>query len=777
MVKKFRQARREKRSRYWELPLALLLFFFWGWVPAARAQLDESDDLGSGNGMDYSFMTPPPLSDVHVYDKSMPMPEVIRKLHEPSGYILDEEMEAGPFQLPLNEYVQSYIDYFCGRAHNDFSRWMRRSGLYREIIVSELRKRQMPEELLYLCMIESGFNPRAASWAGAKGLWQFIRSTGQNYGLKSDFWVEERYDPEKSTNAALDYLGDLYTMFGDWHLAAAAYNTGEGNVMGAMRRTGCNDYWGLNDQNALHRETRDYLPKMIAAAIISRHPERHGFYGVERLPALRYATVTIDGAVDLRVAARCAGVSVAEIERLNPEIIQYCTPPGVKNYHLHIPPTQVGEFRTAYAALRPEDKIAFKRHTVAKGETIRAIAAGYGTSSKMLAAMNSRSLDAGLNEGQELIVPVPPDRPYDPSRRAQENTEPRARSQSGSSRKKSLYVLEPGDTLWAVARMTGVSVEDLKRWNNIKDPTTLQDGDTIVLFSPRASSRAPTTKHKGKTKTISYTVRPGDSCYYLARHYGIQTRDIIAQNHLGSGCSLKPGQRLTLTVPKQAPSTAPPTVRESSPAAPVAAGRSKVTHTVKKGETLSAIAKKYRVSAADIKKWNNLKSNALKPGQKLYIRTAAGVSAGASCPAPPKGKKVTYAVKPGESLWTIARNHDVRVADIMAWNGLTSDGVKPGRKLVIYPGASAGAAAPPPKSSTAAPPKTPPKSSATPPKSTHPSGSTIGKKKITYTVKNGDSLWGIAREHNVHAAEIKQWNHLAGDTVKPGQKLVIYVDK
>lgn len=789
MVKGNRRHRQGKSSRSITALFAFLLVLFLGTAPAAGSETfgapEGETERPESDGLDYSFITPPALEDVRVYDKSMPLPEVFRKIHEGSfhyfgsSYIFDEN---SAFPLPINEDVQAWIDQFTVRGRGGFQRWMERGGMYEHIIIPELRKRGMPEELFYLCMIESGFNPRAASWAGAKGLWQFIRSTGQRYGLRIDYWVDERYDPEKATSAALDYLTFLHARYrqyneGAWHLAAAAYNTGEGNVDRAIERNECSNYWDLCEVNALHRETRGYVPKMVAAAIVGKHPEAYGFYGIHKMSGFRYATVTIDSPIDLRVAARCAGVSTSEIERLNPEILQYCTPPG-KSYKLHVPTTRAGEFRSAYAALSPNEKIAFKTHVVAKGETVKSIAAGYGTNSKMLAAVNNRPLDSGLIEGQEILVPVPPDREYQPSRRPPPEDTERPRTSSGSSgtRKKKTYTLEPGDTLWDVARATGVSVSDLKRWNNIKDPTSLQEGDQIVLYAP-SKSKGSSTRHKGKTKTITYTVRPGDSCYYIARYYGIRTSEIIEQNRLGSSCTIKPGQKLTLTVPRQAPSREPPTARGEPSSGGSSSGRSSSsTYVVKKGDTLGGIAQAHGVSVAQLKDWNNLDSASIKPGQKLVVKRSSGGSSGGSSsgssnyiPKPARGKKVTHTVKSGESLWAIARAYDVRVADIKAWNNLETEAVKPGKKLVIYPGASAGAttAASSGSSSSASSASSRPAAGAT---------STKGKKKVTYTVKNGESLWGIARAHDVHVADIKAWNNLTSDSVKPGQKLVIYVE-
>lgn len=830
-------------------------------------------------GFDHSYVNPIPPADMHVWDKSLPLPEVFQKLSDPAYLYFGPELEpgqtTGAFPLPLNDYVRAYVNFFSGQARGTYASWLRRSGLYRDMILGEINRRGMPVELLYLCMIESGFSPKITSWAGARGLWQFIPGTGRRYNLEINYWVDERCDPEKSTRAALDYLNDNYKLFGDWHRAAAAYNTGEGRVLDKSRKYGTDNYWDLVEYRALARETMDYVPKMIAAAIIGAHPEQYGFYNVQFLPPMRYATVTVDNAVDLRVIADCAGTTPKEIAWLNPELIQFCTPPGSRGYQVHIPPGRTNEFRRVYAMLKPDEKTTFKTHTVQRGESIRSIAAGYLTSAKQLAAMNGLSKDSQVREGQVLIVPVPKDRSYDPSRQpppevvpekevASEDSgysgretvrhwtergeetgpptyTPRTSTRrkyshdesSAQSRKKATppkkkryyYTLRPGETLWEISRRTGIPVDDLKRWNKITDPTTLQYGDTIVIYAPGAApkdksgksgpksppGKTKTPTAKGPTRTVNFTVRKGDSCYYIARYYGIQRQDIIKKNHLDSDCTIKPGQKLALVVPKDAPKGAPPVGKDapakkttasrspakaspgskSSPAASAARpsakqpkGSRKMSYTVKSGDSLWQIARYYDVHVAEILAWNGLASeSSIRPGQSLKIYVAPGWKPGRSSNTASsatdkpsgnsdrgnkKGKKVTYKVKSGDSLWSIAKNHDVHTSAIMAWNKMKSEHVSPGQTLVIYPGSSYD---PDPKS-VKSEPKPKGKDTGNKDTKTAPKG-----KKVSYTVKEGDTLSGIAGKYGVSTSDLKQWNNLSSPNLKPGQKLVIYKSK
>lgn len=770
------------------------------------------------NGWDHVYQFPVPDEEIFIHDKTLPLSEVIKKLSAPSTYISPETVgEFGEFPLLTNEYVQAYIAYFTGSNRGGFKRAMIRSGLYEAMIKNELKKRGMPEELFYLCLIESGFNPTINSWAGAGGLWQFIRSTGRKFGLDINYWVDERYDPVKSTRAALDYLSYLHDFFGgDWHLAAASYNAGEAKIDRELRNTGCSDYWCLCEQKALKLETRNYLPQMIAAAIIAHNPERYGFYNLEVLPPLQYSTVTVDEAVDLRVLARCAGTSSSEIQRLNPELLQFCTPPGQK-YAVNIPVGSVSRFRNEYLNLRPEDKIAFKKHKVEAGQSIKSIAAGYQTSSTMLASMNNLSVGAGLREGQVLTVPAPRDAVFNPNLKPsrKHEYEPDVRSYTrpdGKRRpqyergKRIVHNIEVGETLSEIAETYGVATEDLRKCNGLKNSTSIFYGDTLWICGStkkplKTSPNAGVSKIIGPTRTFKYKVRNGDRCYFIARYYGIHSQDIIVRNKLDPQCSIRPGQTLTLVVPKDAPHSLPPTSDDASceqpsssahstgsaPSRPdqgsvAPAGKGTLSYTVKEGESLWMIAKKFDAHMADIKDMNNLSSDSVRPGQKIKIKPGseyrgpmprkpetspqpkakppvaeppAPQAAGTPAPQAKCSTKITHTVQPGESLWAIAKKYDAYSADIKAMNGLESDSLRSGQKLVICPGSEY-------------------KSGSSSSASTAPGGSTKGKKKLTYTVKEGETLWQIARDHDVHVAEIKQWNNLSSNSVRPGQKLVIY---
>lgn len=382
------------------------------------------------------------------------------------------EIEVTGFDIPIvvNDRVEYFIRFFQTVARERFINWLKRSGRYVPIMRQILREQGLPEDLVYLAMIESGFNPTARSYRQAVGPWQFIYGTGKKYGLRIDEWVDERRDPIKSTIAAAKYLKDLYDQFRCWHLAAAGYNAGEGAISRAISQYQTENYWELIKYPSLKDETRDYVPKMIAAALIAKNPERYGFNGIDYDPPLRWKEVMASPSTPLEAIALCAGVSLATIKDLNPHLLGSSTPPDGP-YPVRLPEDARLPLEACLLSARPQRKpegVSFLTHRVKRGETLYRLAKRYGVSVEELKKLNGIKEVKGLRVGQEIRVPV---RPLG-----------LGQVQRQRDGKKVLHVVKHGETLWRIAKNYGVSVEELKRWNNLKQNAIRPNERLLILL-------------------------------------------------------------------------------------------------------------------------------------------------------------------------------------------------------------------------------------------------------------------------------------------------------
>ncbi|HEX7088793.1 MAG TPA: LysM peptidoglycan-binding domain-containing protein [Longimicrobiales bacterium] len=363
-----------------------------------------------------------------------------------------------------NARVDYWIRFLRTKNHARTRLWLERSGRYAPMIRRELRARNMPQDLVYLALIESGFSPRAYSRAHAVGIWQFIAETGRRYGLEISPYVDERRDPIAATRAALDYLQDLYRRFGSWYLAAAAYNTGENRVERILRqrlggaRGHDSLFWKIDQY--LPRETRDYVPLMLAAAHIAKEPHKYGFRNLKYHPPLEFDTVHVPGGVSLETAARAAGVGVGVVQELNPHLVRRMTPPG-RAWTLRIPRGRRDLFVQNFARMPREERLAVVHHTVRRGETLSHIALRYGTTVQALRAANGWVHPRRLQVGQRLRVPT--------HGRVQRTARAAART----------HRVRRGDTLWDLARRYGVTIRQLQRWNGLGRRTRIYVGQVL----------------------------------------------------------------------------------------------------------------------------------------------------------------------------------------------------------------------------------------------------------------------------------------------------------
>lgn len=394
--------------------------------------------------------TAEPLSPV-IPSQLKPPSEDIAQLDE----LVDDSAAAYHIPMVLNDSVENHLEYFKTRGRDVFQIWLDRSARYIPVMKSIFREKNLPEDLVYIAMIESGFNPYAVSWAKAVGAWQFMPATGKLYGLKIDWWIDERKDPIKSTTAAAEHLKDLHNMFGSWPLAMASYNAGAGKVQRAVLRTHSDDFWDLKASRHIKPETKNYVPKYMAATIIAKNP---GAYGFSEPPAnpYQYDEVVIEESTDLRLIARCAGCTYQEIKDLNPEIKRWVTPPHFSKYVLRLPSGKKEAFLTNFAAIPDEQKIRWERHEVKKGDTLASLAKHYNTTADAIRDINGLKKNR-IAPGKHLLIPIDLNvRNHDLSYLT---------TNQASKQQQILYRVRRGETLVKIAKMHNVTVADIREWN------------------------------------------------------------------------------------------------------------------------------------------------------------------------------------------------------------------------------------------------------------------------------------------------------------------------
>ena len=382
-----------------------------------------------------------------------------------------------------HDRVQFYLDFFQGKARKRFAIWLQRLPRYEDMIREEFAKRDLPGDLVYLALIESGLSNSAVSRSRAVGMWQFMKGTGKMYGLRVDSWIDERRDPFKATKAAAHHLADLRDRFGSLYLAAAAYNAGPGRVSRGLRRLPATDeedreyegpdgdYFRLSDTRYLRRETRDYVPKLIAAALIAKEPEKYGFPPLLPSDPLVYDSITVPDATGLDVLARLADTSVRAIRALNPQVRRMATPPGRKT--LVRLPLGTGEVTAArYAELPVKERVTFVEHYVRKGETLGHIARRYRVSLSLLRDANLRARPRALRIGMRLIVPT-------------SGTIPKGvRATASVPRSRGTYHrVRRGESIWLIARRYGITRQQLRGWNGLKG-SLLKVGQRLRVAPP-----------------------------------------------------------------------------------------------------------------------------------------------------------------------------------------------------------------------------------------------------------------------------------------------------
>jgi len=506
---------------------------------------DELEAFRDGDGFREQKATPAPIDEI----AEVPIPEA-GSLDPNLRGRAEREVNSISHDLPLmvNDPVLAYLNYFrTARGSAIVETGLRRAGRYREMVQRVLREEGVPQDLVFLAQAESAFLPQAVSKAGARGMWQFMSFAGRKFGLEKTWWVDERQDPEKATRAAARDLRELYGQFGDWYLAMAAYNSGAGTVQHAVERTGYADFWELYRRNVLPKETKNYVPIILALTLISKDPARYGIE-FEPEPPLKADAVKPGQPIDLRLVAETIDTDLETLRALNPQLLRLVTPADPE-FVLQLPEGTSERFLAEIAAIPAEKWVSWRRHKVEEGETLSGIAKRYRILPAEIAQANDLPVGAPLEQGQKLIIPA-------------------ASHPEAAAGKLIRYRVRRSDTVASIADEFDVSVAELRKWNGLRS-NHVSRGARLKIYpggmTPSPSARphetspaAPVARRTNssgspvvaaRTNTVVHHVKAGETLYSIARAYQTTVEAIQAGNRYLFSRPLQVGDTLTILPP------------------------------------------------------------------------------------------------------------------------------------------------------------------------------------------------------------------------------------
>ena len=443
----------------------------------------ELQAFRKGEGFSEAPAVPAPIDEVA--EVTTPADPRLKERAEEAAKSLSHDLP-----LTVNDQVLSFLNFFqTPRGRAIVETGLRRSGRYREMISRVLREEGLPQDLIYLAQAESAFQPLALSRAGARGIWQFVAYRGQQYGLHHTWWVDERQDPEKATRAAAQHLRDLYGVFGDWYLAMAAYNCGPGNVQKGIERTGYADFWELYKRKVLPRETKNYVPIIIALTLIAKDATH---YNIEAEPEAPVASDIVKPGrpIDLRLVAETIDVDAETLRALNPSLLRMATPDD-PSFELRLPQGMGEKFTAEIAAVPPGKWTSWRRHRVEPGETLASIAKKFRVTAAAIVEANNLERNSALDPGAKLTIPA---------------TQPL----SETKRRLVSYRVRRGDTLGGIADRFSVDSEDVRKWNRLRS-NRVSRGMVLRIYTLGGAPQAFPARVRSKSRRKAATPAPAAS--------------------------------------------------------------------------------------------------------------------------------------------------------------------------------------------------------------------------------------------------------------------------